>query len=119
MKQLITWVEIPVLEMERAVKFYNEVFKLSLKALDFGNEQMAFFPNDEGALSKASSFNPSTNGALVTFSIADSIEAALGRVRSVGGTIVKPKTKIESEGRGYFALITDCEGNRIGLYCNE
>jgi predicted enzyme related to lactoylglutathione lyase len=30
-----------------------------------------------------------------------------------------PKTKIEVEGKGYFALFIDCEGNKEGLYGNE
>lgn len=33
-----------------------------------------------------------------------------------GGSAVRPKTKIEAEGRGWFALFTDSEGDRMGLY---
>ena len=31
-------------------------------------------------------------------------------------TIVTPKTKIQVDGWGYFAIIADPVGNRIGLY---
>jgi len=30
-----------------------------------------------------------------------------------------PKTKIEVEGRGWFALFADSEGNRVGLYADK
>ncbi|MBR8535315.1 VOC family protein [Carboxylicivirga sediminis] len=116
MNKLIAWVEIPVLDMHRAVDFYNAVFKLSLKAMDFGNEKMAFFPNDEGALSQAKNFNPSKDGVLASFNVADSMESTIEHIIERNGTIVFPKTKIEAEGRGYFAIFIDSEGNKIGLY---
>ncbi|WP_439183250.1 VOC family protein [Carboxylicivirga taeanensis] len=116
MNKLITWVEIPVVNMNRAVLFYNEVFKLALKVQDFGHEQMAFFPNNEGALSKAADFNPSKEGSLITFYVPDSIDATISRIEKAKGIIAKPKTKIEAEGLGYFALFIDCEGNKVGIY---
>ncbi len=36
-----------------------------------------------------------------------------------GGKIIIPKTKIEAEGRGWFAVFADSEGNRIGLYAGK
>ncbi|MFW6327401.1 MAG: VOC family protein, partial [Bacteroidota bacterium] len=53
MQKLITWVEIPAVDFDRAVEFYNTVFKLNLSKEDFGQEKMACFPNDEGAISYA------------------------------------------------------------------
>jgi predicted enzyme related to lactoylglutathione lyase len=44
------------------------------------------------------------------------MEKALSAVEANGGKIVRSKTKIEAEGRGYFALFTDSEDNRLGLY---
>jgi uncharacterized protein len=34
----------------------------------------------------------------------------------VSGKIHTPKTKIEAEGKGFFAIIIDSEGNKIGFY---
>lgn len=116
MKKMISWVEIPALDIERAVTFYNGVLGLKLEILDFGEEKMACFPGDEGAISMAPGFKPSKNGILVSLNVEDNLNKALELVKKGGGRIVKPKTKIEAEGRGYFALFIDSEGNKVGLY---
>lgn len=116
MQKLITWVEIPADDFDRAVNFYNAVFKLNLSKQDFGTEKMAFLPNDEGAISYAPKFKPSENGVLVTFTTPDNIEATLQRIEKSGGKIWQTKTKIEAEGRDSFAICIDSEGNKIGIY---
>jgi uncharacterized protein len=116
MKKLISWVEIPAEDFERAVKFYNSVLCLDLQVNDCGQEKMACFPGDEGAISFAPDFKPSKDGALVSFNVCDNLEATLQRITENGGSVIRPKTKIEAEGRGYFALFIDSEGNKAGLY---
>ena len=83
---------------------------------DFGQEKMACFPNGEGAISYAPNFKPSKNGIMVSLTVADTIEATIQRIENIGGNILQPKTKIEAEGRDYFAICTDSEGNKIGIY---
>ncbi|MCP4313958.1 MAG: VOC family protein [Bacteroidetes bacterium] len=116
MKKMISWVEIPAVNMERAVKFYNEVLCLNLNILDCGEEKMACFPGDEGAISLAPDFKPSKDGILVSLNVEERMDEALLLVQKCGGSVVKGKTKIEAEGRGYFALFLDSEGNRVGFY---
>jgi len=116
MQKLISWVEIPAVNFDRSVEFYNSVFKLNLKKEDFGKEKMACFPNNEGAISYAPNFNPSENGALVSFTVPDSIDATTQRIKKYGGKILQSKTKIEAEEREFFAICTDSEGNQIGIY---
>lgn len=118
MKKLIAWVEIPATDFERAVEFYNAILKLNLKGMDFGHEKMAVFPNDEGAISFAPDFNPSKDGVLVSLNTENDLDKTIERIKENGGQIVRPKTKIEAEGRGYFALFIDSEGNKVGLYGN-
>jgi predicted enzyme related to lactoylglutathione lyase len=77
---------------------------------------MACFPNDEGAISLSPGFRPSENGVLVSLDVGNRLDDALDFVVSNGGRILKPRTKIEAEGRDYFALFIDTEGNRMGLY---
>ncbi|MGM0582878.1 MAG: VOC family protein [Bacteroidota bacterium] len=119
MKKLISWVEIPAADFERAVKFYKSVLKIDLQTMDFGEEKMACFPGGEGAISFAPNFKPGKNGALVSFNAEQDLEGAIKRIRANGGTILQSKTKIEAEGRGYFAVFVDCEGNKVGLYGDE
>ena len=117
MEKLIAWVEIPSADFERAVKFYSSVFQLDLEPIDCGNgEKMAYFPTDEGAIVYSQQAKPSENGAIVSFTVPDSIEASISRIEKAGGKVVIPKTKIEVEGRGYFAVCIDSENNKIGLY---
>ena len=117
MDKLIAWVEIPSADFERAVKFYNSVFKLDLEPIDCGEgEKMACFPTGEGAIVYSPHARPSENGAIVSFTVPDSIEAAISRIEQEKGKVVIPKTKIQAEGRGYFAVCIDSENNKIGLY---
>lgn len=119
MKRLVSFFEIPSADFGRAVKFYEAVLNLKLSIFECKEEKMAFFPEEDGemtgAVSYASDFLPSDKGVLVHFR-SDNMEAALRSVVENGGTIVRPKTKIESDECGYFALFTDSEGNRLGLY---
>ena len=40
MKNLIAWVEIPAVDFERAVKFYNTILNIKLDPMDFGTEKL-------------------------------------------------------------------------------
>lgn len=116
MEKFISWVEIPASNFDRAIQFYTQVFNLELKVHEGRDEKMAFFPGGEGAISFAQGFKPSRDGVLVSLNAGKDINAVLKRVEDHGGEIDKAKTKIEGEGRGYFALFIDSEGNRVGLY---
>lgn len=118
MKKLIEWVEIPTADFKRAVNFYNKVFKLAMEEHDYGTEKMACFPSGEGAVFYQPDYKPSGNGVIINLNVPDSIDETMIRIETHGGKIVLPKTKIEVEGRGYFALFLDSEGNKIGLYEN-
>jgi predicted enzyme related to lactoylglutathione lyase len=116
MEKLIAWTEIPTQDLERGVEFYNNLLEIKLQLTTSENESMACFPTGEGALIKAPGFTPSAQGVVVSFNVGNRLEELLEKVANWGGRIVHPKTKIEAEGRAYFALIIDSEGNRIGLY---
>ena len=44
----VGWFEIPVLDLERAKKFYDAVFDLDMPLHDLGPMRMAWFPMIEG-----------------------------------------------------------------------
>jgi uncharacterized protein len=116
MKKLISWIDIPATDFKRAVNFYNNVLETNLEVFECGTEKMACFPTGEGSISCAPGFNPSPDGSLVSFNTGANIDAAIVRVEQNGGKIVTPKTKILVEGKGYFAVFIDTEGNKVGLY---
>ena len=116
MEKLVSLVEIPAVDFERAVTFYNTILGIELQVIDCGTEKMACFPSGEGAISFAPGFNPSKDGVLVSLNTENDLDNTMSRIENNGGIIVQPKTKIEAENRGYFALFIDCEGNKLGLY---
>lgn len=115
MKNLVAFFEIPAVDFNRAVKFYETILGTKITAHDFGKEKMAFFSDNAGAISWAEGFKPSKDGVLVHLSC-DDISKTLASIEAQGGQIITPKTKIESDNAGYFAVFGDSEGNRVGLW---
>ncbi|GAB1442584.1 VOC family protein [Ignavibacteriales bacterium] len=123
MDQVIMWFEIPVKDIKRAKKFYEEILRVEMTVMDFGGHEMAFFPSAgkgsvSGALCKGPEYNPSTEGALIYLNGNPDLDVVLGRVPNAGGVITLPKREISPE-YGYMAMFMDTEGNRIALHSVE
>lgn len=123
MKNLIEFIEIPSVDFARAVKFYEMVLGIKLTVCDScESEKMAFFSDfstkPNVAISWSKDFHPSKDGILIHFPV-ESIETALELINTNGGKTIRPKTKIEADGMGYFAIFSDSEGNTLGLYAEE
>lgn len=125
MKKLIAFFEIPVTDFHRAVDFYETVLNLQLPVFEYGQEKMACFNEDGrtvGAISQSPDMLPdflsSPKGVLIHFHTED-VDKTLERVLQKGGKVIIPRTKIEAECGGHFAVIADTEGNRIGIYAED
>ena len=120
-RNAINWFEIPTNDLERALKFYETVFAMTLIPMDMPGFQMRMFPTDDrmgtsGALIYAPDFyKPSATGTMVYFNANPDLQVFLDRVETAGGTIVMPKTAIDPE-IGFMAAIIDSEGNRVALH---
>ncbi len=120
---VVGWFEIPVTDMDRAVRFYETVFGYQLNRQQMGELDMAWFPSFEKEIGSAGSlvkhpdfYHPSQNGTLVYFTaFSGDLAEELSRVEKAGGRIVVPKTQITPE-IGYMAVFTDTEGNRVALH---
>lgn len=121
MKRLIAFFEIPAADFRRAVKFYETILGVTLAVCECEQEKMAFFPEEDGlapgAISFADGFKPASGGVLVSLHVED-MDATLDKVQQNGSVITTPKTKIEADCRGYFAVFKDSEGNSVGLYAD-
>ena len=118
MKSWTTWFEIPAIDMARAKKFYEAIFRMEIEVMDFGGLKMGIFPhNDVGAaLCQHEAYQPSeTHGTLVYLDANPDLDEVLGRVEAAGGKIIRPKTQISPE-YGYMAMFVDTEGNRMALH---
>lgn len=119
MKSIGSYFEIPVTDIERAMKFYSTVFNCDFVKEEIHGNEMALFafdgnkPGITGALAKGEIYKPSTSGTLIYLST-DDIEKTLENVKSLGGKVLFPKTAAGEY--GYVAEFKDIEGNRIALF---
>lgn len=116
MNKMVSFFEIPATNFERAVEFYQSVFKVKIEVSDCGEtEKMGFFPENQGAISCSEHLKPADGGVLISLQT-DDIEKTLAAIDRAGGKTLIGKTAIQPEGKGSFAVFADCEGNKIGLY---
>ena len=122
MAHALNWFEIPVADMDRAMRFYGALTGRGLRREAFGEpgEELGVFEVDgeddvKGALLKNPRFQPSADGTLVYLNASPSLDAWLARVPAAGGSVAQPKVTLP-DGMGCFAHIIDSEGNRVGLH---
>lgn len=114
----VGYFEIPVFDLERAMKFYTSVFGFEFERGTIDKIEMAFFPFNyssagiTGALAKGSIYKPSKEGALIYFNT-ENIDDVLKKVKEQGGQVLYPKTSVGQY--GFVAEFEDSEGNRIAL----
>jgi len=123
-KNMVSWFEIYVTDMDRAKRFYQSVLGKELNKMpvpeELGMEMWAFpwiddAANAAGALVKSDMGQPSNSGTIVYFDSEDCSE--LSKVEGAGGKILLPKTPVE--GFGFFSLISDTEGNTVGFFSSN
>ena len=122
-RNVVGWFEIPVTNLDRAVKFYETVFDIKLSRNQFGTLEMAWFPMEDEKPGTAGSlvcmpenYTPSSDGVLVYFtSQGGNLTTELSKVEQAGGKVLMPKKQI-SEDHGYMGLFLDTEGNRIAVH---
>lgn len=117
---IATWFDLPVTDMARAKRFYSSVFNVRFKDDEKNGLQMAMFESDpeavSGMLVKADCYQPNATGTVVYFNGGADLSLPLARAEAEGAQLIVPKTPINDGACGYFAILIDCEGNRIGLY---
>jgi len=94
MKNAISWFEIPTRNLDKAQAFYEAVLGKQMRKEDMGNAKGAVFAYDGAS---------------------DGVGGALGRAITAGGQIALPRQALPP-GMGFFAHITDLDGNRVGLH---
>lgn len=119
----VGWFEIPVTNMNRAIKFYETVLDVQLSRNQMGPLDMAWFPMTDESYGSAGSlvchpdfYKPSTDGVVVYFTAhSGDLNNELSRVEAAGGKVLQAKTKISDE-YGFMTLIIDSEENRVALH---
>lgn len=115
----LNWFEIPVSDFARAKKFYETIFGIEMHANEMGGCMMGFFPSYTGKVSGAivqgKGYVPVADGSKLYLNCNPDLAPVLAKVEAAGGKSIVPKTQIAPD-LGYFAFISDSEGNTIGLH---
>ncbi|MGY8769255.1 MAG: VOC family protein [Pirellulales bacterium] len=118
-KNRVVWVDIPVVDLERAATFYRKVLENNVSIESFENYQFAVLHHEDGnggCLVPGDPEKITQHGLLVYMNVDGRIQDAVSKVESSGGKLVEP---IHSIGpHGFRALVLDSEGNRIALHSN-
>ena len=117
----INWFEIPITDMNRAKKFYETVFGITMELQDMMKMQMAMFPSEmgsgktSGSLCKSEYHKSSAEGVVIYLNANPDLQTALDKIENAGGKIIMPKTQITPE-IGFMAFFKDTEGNHLALH---
>jgi uncharacterized protein len=118
MSHQIVWVDIPVLKLDRAIRFYSAVLGMQVEKVEYPGMSIGSFPHKDGevagCLYLSDKVKPSEDGPLVYLNAHGRLDEALEAVSATGGKILQPKESIGPF--GFRAVILDSEGNRIALH---
>ena len=120
MENQIVWVDIPVIDLTRAIEFYSALLNGQVKKEAFEHFTIGILPhaqtNVSGCLVPSAPEQIFTSGPLIYFNVNGRLDDAIKQSEMHGGRLVEEKISIG--GHGFRAIIHDSEGNRIALHSN-
>jgi predicted enzyme related to lactoylglutathione lyase len=121
MQNFGVWFDIPVKNLDRAMKFYSKVFGIEMQPIAMGPNKGAFFPMEPGVTSgdlvESKENAPSDKGTVIYLNGGSDLSAPLNRIEAAGGKVLQGKTSIGEH--GFIAYFKDTEGNRVGLHSRQ
>ncbi|MCI0381513.1 MAG: VOC family protein [Chlamydiae bacterium] len=113
--------EIPVDDLKRAKKFYKDIFNWQLEDTNMDYTVVRtvpvdekFMPKEAGAINGGMFKRTKEVKAPVVAINVNSIDKYIKKVVAAGGKVVMPKIEIGKN--GYYAYVSDTEGNVVGLW---
>jgi predicted enzyme related to lactoylglutathione lyase len=118
MANQIVWCDIPILDLERAIRFYSAVLGSEVKKEQLSGTTIGILPHNDGevgaCLVNSTDDKPSDHGLMIYLNANGRLDEAVAAVVSHGGKVLKPKHGIGPYGSR--AVILDSEGNRVALH---
>jgi predicted enzyme related to lactoylglutathione lyase len=118
MANQVVWVDIPVLDLDRAVRFYSAVLGSPVRKEDYPGMSLGLLPGTDsdvtGCLFKKDDERPSDRGLLVYLNVQGRLDQAVAAVETNGGKVLQPAHPIGPH--GFRSVVLDSEGNRIALH---
>ncbi len=118
MQNALVWVDIPVVDVDRAIGFYSAVIGSTVAKQEYPGMSIGLLPHEgesvSGCLYLADTVKPSDQGPLIYLNCNGRLDEAVAAVEAKGGTVLKPKHQIGPH--GFRAVVLDPEGNRIALH---
>ena len=118
----LCWADIPITNLDRAIKFYSAVLGGDVRKLTDGKAEYGLLPHDQGNSSACLCLRsdsggldnrPSANGPLIYLLVEGRLGEAVEAARKNGAKILRERQRIGEH--GYRAVVIDSEGNRIAL----
>ncbi|MEO5687986.1 MAG: VOC family protein [Burkholderiaceae bacterium] len=119
MSNTFVWVDIPVLNLDRAIAFYSAVTAKPVDKIGGPGFTFGLFKHEGNQvggclIESEEGVAPSLVGPLVYLDASGRLDAAVGAAQANGGRVLKAKHSIAPN--GFRAVIADSEGNRIALH---
>jgi len=114
----LAWFDVPVHDLERAIRFYSAVLGAPVAKHQTGSKPLGMLPTPDGGqmgcLVPDSPSEPSEHGVMVWFNVTGRLRAAVAAAAATGGQVRRDVHDIG--GYGFRAVVVDSEGNGIALY---
>ena len=121
MANQVVWFDMPVQDLDRAIRFYSAVLGAPVKKEQMPGMTFAVLPHETNEVSgcltpghAGDTNKPSQQGPLLYFNCQGRLDQAIAAVEPNNGKILQPKHPIGPY--GFRAIVLDSEGNRIALH---